>query len=445
MSNQKGLPPHQRNDLNLTRKVKVYFWCGGQSLMEILIGLGVISIMISASSYALVSVLRNSTVNEQNQSAGLIGNSLLESAAVSAEANWNGIYNLSKGSANHYFLINSPTTTPLAVVGDESVLSENIINGLVGHWKFDEISTNTTWAYDSSGTGNLGALTNSPTRTASASCKVGACLSFDGTSQYINIPGTNTQFGSSDFTISVWVNPVSLSAVGDVISDANGNVILRMGGAYGSRAILFLNDWSNYRYSGDFNAGAWNYLVYVKQGQTLHAYINNVLADSSSAGTIPVTVGSMGSLNIGLYGAYFNGKMDDFRIYNRALSTTEISQLYDSPAYSRYFYADNVKRTLCGTGVITTDAESTCLGASGVSEDPSTQKITANTSWNLKGVSGSLDNSIYMTRWVNSVSKQTDWGGSSGTAGAVSEFGTNYFDYSGIATTTSGAIKVSGI
>lgn len=416
----------------------------GQSLVEILAGLGIISILIGASTYALVTVLRSSSVTEQNQSAGLIGNSLLESVSTLAEANWNSVYNLQKTSANHYFLVKSSTTTPTPVAGDEGVLEQDIINGLAGYWKFDEAGG--SWAYDFSGNGNLGSLVNSPTRTASASCKAGMCLSFNGTSNYVNIPGIDIQFGSDDFTISAWVNPASFSAVGDILSDANGNVVFRVGGAYGSRAILFLNGWINYRYSGNFSAETWTYLVYVKEGQTLHAYVNGVLADSTLGGAIPTTVGGMGSLNIGYLNSYFSGKIDDLRIYNRALSATEITQLYNSSVYSRYFYVDNVNRKACGSGEITTNAATACSGsADNIGEDPATQKITINTSWNLKGVSETLENSIFVTRWVNSISEQSDWGGSDGVAGAVSDFGNNYSEYSGISTTTSGAIKISGI
>lgn len=430
----------------------------GQSLVELLIGLGIISIMVGASTVALVSVLRSSTVAEQNQSAGLIGNSLLESASVLTEGNWNSIYNLSKTSANHYFLINSPTTTSLAIIGDESVLEQNIINGLVGHWKFDEISTNTTWAYDSSGTGNLGALTNSPTRTASASCKVGACLSFDGTDDSIdvgntidaNINGTNSK------TIMAWIKPTSI-AVGDHIVTKWTTSATGAGWQFnfgvGTKLEFWARnsaatDWNYIANTASFTTGSWQHAAVTIDAGVIKLYQNGVEIAGTYTGSALDATNAL-SVQIGTRrgsaAEFFDGSIDDVRIYNRALSATEITQLYNSPAYSRYFYVDNVKRTLCGTGVITTDAESTCLGASGVSQDPSTQKITASISWNLKGVSGSLENSIYMTRWVNSVSKQTDWGGASETAGAVSEFGTNYFDYSGISTTTSGAIKVSGI
>jgi len=142
---------------------------------------------------------------------------------------------------------------------------------------------------------------------------------------------------------------------------------------------------------------------------------------------------------------YYSGLLDDIRLYNRALSASEISQLYNSPVYLRYFYVDNVKRTVCGTGDITAAAESTCIGSSGVGEDPGTQKITVGTAWDLKGVREVLQNSTYVTRWVNSAVYQNNWSGTSGITSAVNDFSTNYFSSTGIEVTASGTIKVSGV
>ena len=61
-------------------------------------------------------------------------------------------------------------------------VSDALINGLVGWWKFDE--TNGTVAYDSSGNGNDGNLTNGPTW---ATGKIGGALSFDGVDDYIEV------------------------------------------------------------------------------------------------------------------------------------------------------------------------------------------------------------------------------------------------------------------
>ena len=143
---------------------------------------------------------------------------------------------------------------------------------------------------------------------------------------------------------------------------------------------------------------------------------------------------------------YFSGLIDDARLYNRALSSVEITQLYNSPAYSRYFYIDNVNRKACGSGEISTSPATVCSGsANDIGEDPATQKITIGTSWNLKGANETLENSIFVTRWINSVTEQSDWGGSDSVSGAVSDFGDDYSEYSGISTTTTGAIKILGI
>jgi len=198
------------------------------------------------------------------------------------------------------------------------------------------------------------------------------------------------------------------------------------------------------------NDNKWHYvyLVYTAGSTgTGTIYLDGVSAARASGSGIGfLTNLDYGSIGRSASGEYFNGSIDDLRIYNRALSSAEISQLYNSSVYSRYFYVSNVNRKVCGSGDVVATATTTCTGnANDVSEDPSTQKITAGASWNIKGVSGTLENSIFATRWVNSVSEQSAWGGSDGVTGAVSDFGGNYFEYSGISTTTSGSIKISGI
>src|SRR5690606_18753071 len=83
--------------------------------------------------------------------------------------------------------------------------------GLVGYWTFDEGSGTT--ANDSSGNNNTGTLTNGPTWQSGTSCKVGGCLSFDGSND--NVVITNQAYindlGKVDvsYSISFWVNSAS--------------------------------------------------------------------------------------------------------------------------------------------------------------------------------------------------------------------------------------------
>jgi hypothetical protein len=68
---------------------------------------------------------------------------------------------------------------------------------------------------------------------------------------------------------------------------------------------------------------------------TIDIYVNGVLSDGILSGTIPSSVYNLttGSLQIGTMGSgfdgWFNGTIDDVRIYNRALSASEIWRLYN--------------------------------------------------------------------------------------------------------------------
>ena len=85
----------------------------------------------------------------------------------------------------------------------EVSISNSLLNGLVGWWKFDE--TNGTVAYDSSGNGNDGNLTNGPTW---ANGKIGGALSFDGVDDRVSVPNTALS-GLNDLTINLWTKLVN--------------------------------------------------------------------------------------------------------------------------------------------------------------------------------------------------------------------------------------------
>ena len=80
----------------------------------------------------------------------------------------------------------------------ELQISDALMNGLVGWWKFDE--TDGTIAYDSSGNGNDGNLTNGPTWVTG---KIGGALSFDGNDDRLKLPHQMMN-GLSEFSISFW-------------------------------------------------------------------------------------------------------------------------------------------------------------------------------------------------------------------------------------------------
>lgn len=96
----------------------------GQSLVELLIALTVGIILIGSAATLIAVTLRSSTYNKYVQPALQLGQDLLDKVTVFSETQWNcppaspvgacssgnlGIYNLTKGEANHYYL---STSTP---------------------------------------------------------------------------------------------------------------------------------------------------------------------------------------------------------------------------------------------------------------------------------------------------------------------------------------------
>ena len=79
------------------------------------------------------------------------------------------------------------------------------------------------------------------------------------------------------------------------------------------------------------SANIWNHLVGTYDGTTLRIYVDGVLAGSTVAvGTIDATtLDSLIGVHNSLATNFFNGLLDDVRIYNRALSNDEIKQLYN--------------------------------------------------------------------------------------------------------------------
>ncbi|MDF1498678.1 MAG: hypothetical protein P1P85_05015 [Patescibacteria group bacterium] len=221
--------------------------------------------------------------------------------------------------------------------------------GLVGSWGFDEGAG--TMAYDSSDEGNDGTLTNSPKWTTDSPSKgsgrQGGSLKFDGVDDYIT---SNFQFSIFNFqSISNWINFQTL-ATGKPIIGKWGNsqnaILLKTDDTNSDEfkicvASGLTDDCANYGVTADANivASAWYNIQIVYDGtqsanaDKLKLYLNGAQKTLSFTGTIPSTLqNSTGALEIGGdsdLASYVNAKIDDVRIYNRALSAEEVRYHYN--------------------------------------------------------------------------------------------------------------------
>jgi len=218
--------------------------------------------------------------------------------------------------------------------------------GLAAYWSFNEASG--TQATDFSGNKNTGTLSGS-TLPAWVSGKHGSALSFDGSSSYVNT-GNNASMGFSgkSFTISAWINTKDATTNGSIYDAWQSPFSFRLFTTGGTVAFQLRNTSAADMLSGNWisaaiNTNQWYHVVavynYVNSTTgTAYLYLNGTLAVSAACsaanctlmdniGTIPRLIGKKGdSAN------YFNGIIDDVRVYSRALSATEITNLYQSGA-----------------------------------------------------------------------------------------------------------------
>ena len=201
--------------------------------------------------------------------------------------------------------------------------------GLVGYWLFNEGSGSR--AYDISGKGNHGTLTNmSPNAQGSgwSGSRFGGNLSFDGTDDYIDC-GSGFALPTT-FTIILWVKANSYLNLNYVFWRDDDRPGIRM------------NDLGNWWFATDGNnanqidssavvsIGKWDHLVYIFNGSVSTAYVNgiNVGSRTDSTYTQGTSVRIGGDNNPA---RHFNGSVDSVRIYNRTLSAFEVKQLYHDP------------------------------------------------------------------------------------------------------------------
>lgn len=403
----------------------------GQLLVEVLVAITVGGIFILGATTAIISVLKNNYETRSSQTLSSVALDLSNRVASLASSNWHDIYDLAHGSTTHYFVV-SGATSSLAVQGEEGAMFDDIETGLVGRWGFDE-ATGTT-AYDTSGGFDHGTLINNPSRTASSSCQVGSCLTFSNAADTYIDTGTTTGklVSASAFSVSLWFNASQAMAAfqGLISKDQSSPYVfsIRRQGTGNNIEVTMSGD--NLDTTLAPVAGIWYHLVLTMDSSGRKVYINGGnegVPNASDAYAIPPPDNG-DHLYIGLdylpgNSRAFTGKIDDVRIYNRALSSFEVQQLYENASYQKYFYVENVERDGSGTIV-----------ASGGTDDPSTQKIISNVEWG-EGRSASLV--AYVTRNRNEVFEQSDWSGGDGQEGPITSVNDQYSSAQNISAGTS--------
>jgi hypothetical protein len=207
---------------------------------------------------------------------------------------------------------------------------------LSGRWLVSG-TYNTSTVQDLSGRKNIGTAINNP---APVTTGIRPALRFNGTNQYVDFGTTANNQSSNSFTVAFWFRTSSAATMAvlgkrDASSSSNpgflsyvlsGNVRFEISSG-GTRIVAVTTT--------TYNDNRWHHACGVfDRLSLLLVYVDGELqatADiTGQSGSVTTAAKSLlgAAINSGAPAAFFNGELDDARIYKRALSATEAAALY---------------------------------------------------------------------------------------------------------------------
>ncbi|MGA3192712.1 MAG: thermopsin family protease [Candidatus Bathyarchaeia archaeon] len=194
-------------------------------------------------------------------------------------------------------------------------------SGLVGYWKLDEGSGTT--AYDSSGNNNNGIVIGASWTAG----KVGSALSFDGVVDYVSCGTGSSLMPTAAITLEAWFNANDVSTYGTIASTYySEGYFLRIN----PNAGIEFAPGICYSPPGIIQPGVWYHVVGTFDGATAKLYVNGRLVGSQQSGYLAYNGQSLSIGNNPGGTSWFNGIIDEVKIYNIALSDQQIWAEYTS-------------------------------------------------------------------------------------------------------------------
>ena len=206
--------------------------------------------------------------------------------------------------------------------------------GLVAAYAFNEASGTTT--ADISGNNNTGTLTNGPLRAAAG--KFGAALSFDGTNDYVLVPNSGSLTLTTAMTLEAWVNPaIPLSNWKAILQKETDAYFLTASSDQQNRPASGFTRSTGaccaFTYAtAALASNTWTHVAATYDGAQVRMYINGVQVSSTpTTGSIQSTTTPLRIGGNTYSTEFFQGLIDEVRIYNRVLTQAEIQTDMTTP------------------------------------------------------------------------------------------------------------------
>jgi prepilin-type N-terminal cleavage/methylation domain-containing protein len=252
------------------------------------------------------------------------------------------------GVLSAFILVGMSSISSKANIAKGQAFINSVDNSLllarVSQWKFDEMSGGTA---NDSWSSNTGTITidsnlvgygdsNNSGWMSQPNCVSGTCIKFDGVNDNVDCGNVSLSNSLNQITVSVWVKVISHpvgNTLDGVINKNSGNLgwQLRYYVSYWAFMVGLTGNAGDYNGATfiDTNLNNWIYLTGTYDKTNIKLYYNGELKS-----TVPFVKDIGQTANDVFIGknsgwtSWFNGLIDDARVYNQAITTSEIQQSY---------------------------------------------------------------------------------------------------------------------
>ncbi|MFA5013509.1 MAG: LamG-like jellyroll fold domain-containing protein [Candidatus Paceibacterota bacterium] len=252
------------------------------------------------------------------------------------------------GILSALIVVGMSSTTQKATIAKAQVFSHSMDNSLllnrISQWKIDEASgtaANDFWSISN------GVLVNFTDTTAGYGdshnfgwmsgpyCVSGSCLKYDGVGNlYINCGDVSRIETATALTLSAWIKIGTLGTQKTIFNkgylySTNNGIDLRVNAS--NQPYIFIGNGTKIAsaVSNDtVNTTLFSMVAMVWDGATVRMYVNGVLQPSTDTLIGPLTFEASKNVRIGLGGYLYTGLIDDVRVYDAAIPTSQIKQNY---------------------------------------------------------------------------------------------------------------------
>ena len=222
----------------------------------------------------------------------------------------------------------------------------SLLTGLYAVYKAESNANDSLGTYNGSAIGGVTYTTG----------KSNNAFTLNGTTGNVQLPDNSLNF-TGDFSISIWINPTSVSGFSGLLGNQIGVTISNFYGyfCFFNAGYIYFDIYNGvgtpngrWRTTSTISTSTWTHLTIVKKpNQAIKYYINGtldtaVLTFGGNGGAVVYHTTNLATLGANRYGlgtdGFYNGKIDEVNFWNKELTATEVTDLYNTGTGKFYPY-----------------------------------------------------------------------------------------------------------